>query len=70
MDLRKVNKKALVEDLVKVATFQIVAHVLMSYKYGEELFNDKFVYSVIFTLIGFTVYHVLLDSRVNSLFKN
>jgi hypothetical protein len=69
MDFKKVNKKALVEDLVKVATFNIVAHVLMSIKYGDELFSDKFVYSLIFILIGFTVYHVLLDSRVRSLFK-
>ena len=70
MDLSKVDKKALVGDLVKVATFNIVAHALMSYKYGDELFNEKFVYSLIFILIGFAIYHVVLDKHVISYFKS
>ena len=43
MDFRNVNRKALISDLVKVATFQIVAHVLMSLRFNEPLFNEKYV---------------------------
>jgi len=69
MDLSKVNKRALFSDLVKVATFNIVAHVLMGLRFDEPLFSEKFIYSLIFILIGFTVYHVALDLQVVALFK-
>jgi hypothetical protein len=69
MDFSKVNKKALISDLVKVATFNIVAHVLMGLRFDEPIFSEKFVYSLIFILIGFTVYHVALDLQVVTLFK-
>lgn len=62
------NKKSLVTDLVKVATFNIVAHILMHVKYNDSLFDTKFIYSLIFILIGFTVYHLYLDSIVSSYF--
>ena len=69
MNFSKVNKKALISDLVKVATFNIVAHVLMGLRFDEPLFSEKFLYSLIFILIGFTVYHVALDLQVVALFK-
>lgn len=69
MDLSKVNKKDLFSDLVKVATFNIVAHVLMGLRFNEPLFSEKFIYSLIFILIGFTVYHVALDPHIVSLFN-
>ena len=69
MDLSKVNKKDLFSDLVKVATFNIVAHVLMGLRFDEPLFSEKFIYSLLFILIGFTVYYVVLDPHVVSLFN-
>ena len=69
MDFSKVNKRALFSDLVKVATFNIVAHVLMGLRFDDPLFSEKFIYSLLFTLIGFTVYYVVLDPHVVSLFN-
>jgi len=63
------NKKALASDLVKVATFNIVAHVLMHVRFGDALFDEKFIYSLIFILLGFTLYHVAVDFHVLALFK-
>ena len=63
------NKKALASDLVKVATFNVVAHVLMHLRFGDALFDEKFVYSLIFILLGFTLYHVAIDFHVLALFK-
>jgi hypothetical protein len=67
--LDKLNKQALISDLVKVATFNLVAHVLMNARYNDPLFNEKFIYSLVFILIGFTVYHIFLDYQVIAWFK-
>lgn len=64
MDFSKVNKRDLISDLVKVATFNIVAHVLMGSTYNEPMFSEKFVYSLIFILLGFAVYHVFIHRRL------
>lgn len=64
MDFSKVNKKALIIDLTKVACFNIVAHILMNMRYGEPLFNEKFIYSLAFILAGFAVYHVFIAPRL------
>jgi len=66
-DLSKVNKVDLVDDLVKVATFNVVAHVLMNVRYGEPLFNERFVYFTLFVLAGFATYHIVLRKRALAL---
>jgi hypothetical protein len=63
----KVNKVDLVDDLVKVATFNVVAHVLMNVRYGEPLFNERFVYFTLFVLTGFAVHHIFLRRRAQAL---
>ena len=62
--LDKLNKKALFSDLVKVATFNIVANLLMHLRFNEPLLDEKFLYSLVFILIGFTTYYILLDYQV------
>jgi hypothetical protein len=64
MDFSKVDKKALFSDLVKVATFNIFAHLLISSTYNEPLFAEKFVYSLVYILMGFAVYHVLIHKHL------
>ena len=64
MDFSKVNKKALIKDLVFFGTFNIVAHLLMNMRFNEPLLNEKFIYSLAFVLIGITVYHLFVDSRL------
>jgi hypothetical protein len=65
----KVNKKALLSDLAKVATFNLVAHFLMHVRFNEPIFSEKFVYSLVFILLGFAAYHYLLDAHVNKFFE-
>ena len=67
MDYSTVDKKGLISDLIKVATFNIVAHILMSSSYNEPIFGEKFVYSLIFILLGFAVYHVFIHKRLMNL---
>jgi hypothetical protein len=66
-DLSKVNKLDLEDDLVKVETFNVVAHVLMNVRYGEPLFNERFVYFTLFVLTGFAVHHIFLRRRAQAL---
>jgi len=66
--LGKVNKKALLGDIAKVATFNLVAHFLMHLRFNEPLFSEKFIYSLVFILLGFATYHYLLDNMVNAYF--
>ena len=64
MDFSKVNRKDLITDLVKVACFHIVANILMGYKFGEPQLSERFVYSLVFTLVGFATYHILIAPRL------
>jgi hypothetical protein len=64
MDFSKVNRKDLITDLVKVATFNVVAHILMNMRYGEPLFNERFIYYTTFILIGFATYHIFIAPRL------
>jgi len=64
----KVNKKALIGDLAKVATFNLVAHFLMHIRFNEPILSEKFIYSLVFILLGFATYHYLLDAHVNKFF--
>jgi hypothetical protein len=64
MDFSKVNKKALSIDLVKFATYNLVAHILMNMRYEEPLFNEKFIYSLAFILAGLSVYHIFVAPRL------
>jgi hypothetical protein len=66
MDLSKVDRKGLIIDLVKVATFNIVAHILMNMRYGDPLFNEKFIYSLVFILAGFVFYHIFVGPRLEA----
>jgi|UniRef100_A0A6C0H1B6 hypothetical protein len=64
MNFSKVDRKGLIIDLVKVACFNIVANILMSVRYNEPLLNEKFVYSLVFILTGFAVYHLFIGPRL------
>jgi hypothetical protein len=64
MDFSKVNKKALIKDLVFFGTFNLIAHILMNMRYNDPLFSEKFIYSLAFVLIGITVYHLFVESRL------
>ena len=64
MDFSKVNKRDLYTDLVKVACFHIVANILMGTTYGEPMLSQRFIHSLLFTLIGFATYHILIAPRL------
>lgn len=58
--------KPLINDLIKVATFQIVAHLLGLYAAGKinQMFNKDFLQTLVFVLIGFAVYHLLINKLI------
>lgn len=61
---KNLDKTGLITDLVKVATFNIVANILMNLRFGEPLLDQKFLYSLVFILVGFAAYHIFLHRRV------
>jgi hypothetical protein len=64
MDFSKVNRKDLIIDLVKFACFNIVANILMNVRDQEPIFSEKFVYSLVFLLTGFAVYHIVIAPQL------
>jgi hypothetical protein len=58
-NLENTNRQALVSDLLKVLTSVVVAHMLKNYSKGMDMFDNEFVMGLVYTLIGFTAYHVV-----------
>ena len=67
-DTKKINMVALKTDLVKNATVVVVSrllkYMLVDNRKGE-LFNQEFVYSLVFLLLGFVAYHVAVTTNVD-----
>ena len=67
MDLQ-VNKEyvGLVNDVILVSTFQIVAHLLQMYVANsmDNFMNETFVQGLVFTLLGFAAYHLVIKKAV------
>ena len=71
-DLTKVDMKSLKIDLIKNALVVIVARLIKFYvvdtqgKGGDVsvVFNQDFIYSTVFLLLGFVVYWVVFEPSV------
>lgn len=66
-DSSKVDTKSMRTDLVKNAVVVIVSRILKFYvlenatgKTDVQLFNQDFVYSLVFLLLGFVAFHVIV----------
>jgi len=51
---------SLINDLVKTATFLIIAHILLKIQTGKQLFDQDSVYSIIYVLLGLIFYWILI----------
>lgn len=68
-DSSKIDSKALKVDLVKNAVIVIVSRILKFYVVDNaggkadpaQLFNQDFVYSLVFLLMGFVFFHVVVN---------
>jgi hypothetical protein len=67
-DSSKVNTKDMRTDLVKNAVVVIVSRILKFYvlenasgKTDVQLFNQDFVYSLVFLLLGFVAFYVIVQ---------
>lgn len=68
-DLKKVDMKSLRMDLIKNALIVIVARLVKFYlvdtqgKGGDvtTVFNQDFIYSIVFLLLGFAVFWVVVE---------
>lgn len=63
--------KPLINDLLKVATFQIVSHLLGMYTAGKlnQIFNKDWLQNLVFILIGFAVYHLVVAKALAIRYK-
>ena len=68
--LSGVDKYSLAHDLIKVALFNVLVHVAVGTRDGAPLFDYKFLYQTFFILLGFAIYHVVLDPRVKAYFAS
>lgn len=59
--------KPWVMDIMKVTTFQTVAHLLSMYTSGNmsDAFNREWLQTLIFVLIGFTVFWLLVNKLIH-----
>lgn len=64
---KNINRKALINDIVKIATVLITTHVLTHVRAGKKLFDEESLYSVLFTLLGYVFYHVVMVNIVRPL---
>ena len=53
------DRKRMISDLLKAMTVAIVSHVMKSQVTGKPMFDDEFIYSLLFTLAGFAAYHII-----------
>ena len=66
-DSSKVNTKDMRTDLIKNAVVVIVSRLLKFYVLdnasgkGEQVFNQDFVYSLVFLLLGFVAFYVVVQ---------
>jgi len=58
------DKKALVNDLAKNACILFAVHLIANTYSGKRLFDQDFLYSVMFTLLGFVFYHIVFVNFV------
>jgi len=58
------NKKALINDLTKNACILLSVHIVANSYAGKKLFDQDFLYSVMFTLLAFVFYHVVFVNFV------
>lgn len=59
--------KTWVADLMKYVTVQITVHLLGLYIAGtlsEDLFNAGWLQNIVLALIGFTMYHLVVNKAV------
>jgi hypothetical protein len=59
LSTKNTEKKALINDLNKNACIIIVVHIIANTYAGKKLFDQEFLYSLIFTLLGFVFYHIV-----------
>jgi len=65
LNMDEVNMQGLKHDLLKVTTFSIVARFLTLYldKKGDlsTLFEEEFVRTTVYTLIGFIAFWIIIE---------
>ncbi len=64
---KNTDRKALINDLVKNATIMVAVHVLTNTRAGKKLFDEESLYGILFTLLGFVLYHVVVVNIVEPL---
>jgi hypothetical protein len=75
LDMKKVDTKSMRMDLIKNAVIVIVARLVKFYvidtqgKGGDVMtvFNQEFVYSVVFLLLGFAVFWLAVEPLAREL---
>lgn len=71
MDFSKVDKYNLAHDLIKVTLFNILVHISMEINYNDSkgLFGQHFLVQLLVTLIGFTLFYLLIEPHVKAYFS-
>lgn len=73
-DTKNVDTKGLRMDLIKNTVIVIISRMLKFYLVdnaggkadGSQLFNQDFVYSLVFLLLGFVFFHVVVNPALQN----
>ena len=63
MDLTNIVNKDVIDEWMIVGTMLLVSRALTSMATGQPLFTNEWATSSIYTLLGFTVYHIFYRRR-------
>lgn len=58
--LKKVNKKALIDDVLKNAMILILVHVISRQLAGQIMFDAQSIRDIAVTLLAVAIYHVIM----------
>jgi hypothetical protein len=70
MDFSKVDKYGLTHDLIKVALFNILAQLAMSFQYKDVALDGKFVFQLLFVLAGFALFYLFVEPHIKQYWTN
>ena len=64
---KNIDRKALINDLVKSASILVAIHVLSRVRASKKLFDEESLYNILFILLGIIFYHVVVVNIIKPL---
>ena len=64
MFIDNINKKELINDLIKITTILLIVHILLAIQNNKTMFNEESIYLILYFLIGVSFYHIVIVNLI------